>query len=62
MKKIDHLEDIEKRALKIIDNRSNLGCTYEALLCIYGHTKLCFWRKDHHLSVMYRHASDCVSL
>ena len=38
--KVHHLENIQKRALKPVNNYSNKGCSYEGLLDICGRTKL----------------------
>ena len=52
--KIDRLENLQKRALKLIDNKLHRGETVDRLLELYGLQTLQKQRENHHLVLMYR--------
>ena len=60
--KVEKLEKIQKRAVKLIDQATHKGTTYSDLLIVYGLDALERRRKKHHLSVMYRHSLDISNL
>ena len=55
--KVDKLERIQKRAVKIIDGYKHKGAKYEDVLMLYGLDNLGARRNHHHLAVMYRHSN-----
>ena len=56
--KIDKLDHIQKRSVRIIDGYKHRGMKYEDLLLLYGLEHLGLRRKQHHLAVMYRHSKS----
>ena len=60
--KIDRLDTIQKRALKIIDSKSNQGLDEKQLMNLYGLHTLAERRVKHHLVLMYRlsHEKDHI--
>ena len=60
--KTGKLAQIQKRALKIIDQGRHRDLPYEDLLTLYNIEDLVKRRKRHHLSVMFRHAGDIDNL
>ena len=52
------LINIQKRAVKIVDQARHKNSTYEDLLEIYNIEELAARKRKHHLSVMYRQARD----
>ena len=52
--KVKHLDKIQKRAIHIIDNKSNHGLNYEQLLNVYNLQPLIRRREQHRLCTMYR--------
>ena len=52
--KIERLDTIQKRALKIIDSKTNQGLDDSQLLTLYGLQTLAARRAQHHLVLMYR--------
>ena len=54
--RIEKLDGIQKRSVKIIDGYKHRGMKYENLLALYGLEHLGLRRKRHHLAVMYRHS------
>ena len=57
-KKIDQLDTIQKRALRIIDCKTNQGLNDLQLLTLYGLQTLAQHRAQHHLVLMYRLTKD----
>ena len=54
----DRLDNLQKRALKLIDNKTNRGLDMDQLMNIYYIHSLTERRKKHHLSLMYRLKED----
>ena len=54
--KVDKLDRIQKRAVKIIDGYKHIGAQCEYVLMLYGFDDLGARRNHHHLAVMYRHS------
>ena len=52
--KIERLETLQKRAVKLIDNKANRALDTTQLMTMYGLDSLSKRRKDHHLALMYR--------
>ena len=52
--KIERLNSLQKRAVKLIDNKLNRGLDSAQLMDFYDIQRLSKRRKDHHLSLMYR--------
>ena len=62
MEKIERLENLQKCALKVIDNKLHQGLNVNQLLTIYGLQTLKDQRKAHHLVLMYRLKDDASYL
>ena len=60
--KIEKLDRIQKRSVKIIDRGQHKNVGYDDLLILYGLEDLGARRKKHHLSVMYRHSKNPYNL
>ena len=60
--KIEKLENIQKRAIKIIDWSKHKGIKYKDMCFLYGLDDLKVRRKKHHLAVMFRHSHDPTNL
>ena len=58
MEKIERLNNIQKRAVKLIDNNLHRGLDLKQLMNIYGLESLSERRKHHHLVLMYRLKDD----
>ena len=56
--KIDRLDTIQKRALRIIDCKTNQGLNDLQLMTLYGLQTLAQRRAQHHLVLMYRLTQD----
>ena len=56
--KIDRVDTIQKRALRIIDCKTNQGRNDLQLLTLYGLQTLAQRRAQHHLVLMYRLTQD----
>ena len=52
--KVKNLDKIQKRAIHVIDNKSNHGLNYEQLLNVYNLQPLIRRREQHQLCMMYR--------
>ena len=56
--KVKILDKIQKRAIRVIDNKSNHGLNYEQLLNVYNLQPLIRRREQHQLCMMYRMSTN----
>ena len=62
MEKIDRLNNLQKRAVKLIDNKLHRGLDSNQLMNIYNLEPLLKRRERHHLVLMYRLKADSENL
>ena len=58
LSKIDRLNNLHKRAVKLIDNKAHRDQDIAQLMSTYGLESLLKRREKHHLSLMYRLKDD----
>ena len=56
--KIERLDNLQKRAVKLIDNKANRAFDLIQLMDLYNLQSLIKRRENHHLSLMYRLKDD----